>query len=45
MANETGKTIAEGDPEVTEAIDFAGYYASWRRNSTPSTAPRTSRPR
>ena len=28
MANETGKTIAEGDPEVTEAIDFAGYYAS-----------------
>ena len=28
MANETGKTIAEGDPEVTEAIDFANYYAS-----------------
>ena len=28
MANETGKTIAEGDPEVTEAIDFADYYAS-----------------
>ena len=28
MANEAGKTIAEGDPEVTEAIDFANYYAS-----------------
>ncbi|SMQ73932.1 L-proline dehydrogenase [Agreia sp. VKM Ac-1783] len=28
MATETGKTIAEGDPEVSEAIDFANYYAS-----------------
>ncbi|WP_341977083.1 bifunctional proline dehydrogenase/L-glutamate gamma-semialdehyde dehydrogenase [Microbacterium sp. LWO13-1.2] len=27
MANEAGKTIAEGDPEVSEAIDFAHYYA------------------
>ncbi|MCA0216670.1 MAG: bifunctional proline dehydrogenase/L-glutamate gamma-semialdehyde dehydrogenase [Actinobacteria bacterium] len=27
MANETGKTIAEGDVEVSEAIDFAHYYA------------------
>ncbi|QCR20584.1 1-pyrroline-5-carboxylate dehydrogenase [Agrococcus sp. SGAir0287] len=27
MASETGKTIAEGDPEVSEAIDFARYYA------------------
>ena len=27
MANETGKTIAEGDVEVSEAIDFARYYA------------------
>nr|WP_237657266.1 bifunctional proline dehydrogenase/L-glutamate gamma-semialdehyde dehydrogenase [Agreia sp. COWG] len=27
MAAETGKTIAEGDPEVSEAIDFANYYA------------------
>ncbi|CAN5302027.1 bifunctional proline dehydrogenase/L-glutamate gamma-semialdehyde dehydrogenase [soil metagenome] len=26
MASETGKTIAEGDPEVSEAIDFARYY-------------------
>ena len=27
MANETGKTIAEGDVEVSEAVDFAHYYA------------------
>jgi len=27
MASEAGKTIAEGDPEVSEAIDFAHYYA------------------
>ncbi|MEO7122841.1 MAG: bifunctional proline dehydrogenase/L-glutamate gamma-semialdehyde dehydrogenase, partial [Lacisediminihabitans sp.] len=27
MASETGKTIAEGDVEVSEAIDFANYYA------------------
>ena len=27
MASETGKTIAEADPEVSEAIDFAHYYA------------------
>ncbi|MEP6478200.1 MAG: proline dehydrogenase family protein [Rhodoglobus sp.] len=26
MANEAGKTIAEGDVEVSEAIDFARYY-------------------
>jgi RHH-type proline utilization regulon transcriptional repressor/proline dehydrogenase/delta 1-pyrroline-5-carboxylate dehydrogenase len=28
MASETGKTIAEADPEVSEAVDFAHYYAS-----------------
>jgi RHH-type proline utilization regulon transcriptional repressor/proline dehydrogenase/delta 1-pyrroline-5-carboxylate dehydrogenase len=28
MADETGKTLAEGDPEVTEAVDFANYYAA-----------------
>ncbi len=28
MAHEAAKTVAEGDPEVSEAIDFAGYYAS-----------------
>ncbi|WP_256977921.1 bifunctional proline dehydrogenase/L-glutamate gamma-semialdehyde dehydrogenase [Rhodococcus sp. 14-2470-1a] len=27
MAAECGKTLEEGDPEVSEAIDFAGYYA------------------
>jgi RHH-type transcriptional regulator, proline utilization regulon repressor / proline dehydrogenase / delta 1-pyrroline-5-carboxylate dehydrogenase len=27
MAHETGKTIAEGDVEVSEATDFAHYYA------------------
>ncbi len=27
MADETGKTIAEADPEVSEAIDFATYYS------------------
>ena len=27
MATETGKTVAEGDPEVGEAIDFCEYYA------------------
>ena len=27
MAVETGKTIAEGDVEVSEAVDFAHYYA------------------
>ncbi|WP_433585104.1 bifunctional proline dehydrogenase/L-glutamate gamma-semialdehyde dehydrogenase [Microbacterium hydrocarbonoxydans] len=27
MAHEAGKTIAEADPEISEAIDFANYYA------------------
>ncbi len=27
MAAEAGKTIAEADPEVSEAVDFAHYYA------------------
>jgi RHH-type proline utilization regulon transcriptional repressor/proline dehydrogenase/delta 1-pyrroline-5-carboxylate dehydrogenase len=27
MAHDAGKTIGEGDPEVSEAIDFAHYYA------------------
>lgn len=31
MASETGKTIAEADPEVSEAIDFAHYYATRAR--------------
>jgi RHH-type transcriptional regulator, proline utilization regulon repressor / proline dehydrogenase / delta 1-pyrroline-5-carboxylate dehydrogenase len=28
MASETGKTIAEADVEVSEAVDFARYYAA-----------------
>jgi len=28
MASETGKTIAEADVEVSEAVDFAHYYAT-----------------
>lgn len=31
MASETGKTIAEADPEVSEAVDFAHYYAAQAR--------------
>jgi len=27
MGSETGKTLDQGDPEVSEAIDFANYYA------------------
>ncbi|MES2093022.1 MAG: proline dehydrogenase family protein [Actinomycetota bacterium] len=31
MASEAGKTIDQGDPEVSEAIDFAHYYAEQAR--------------
>ena len=31
MASEAGKTIAEGDVEVSEAVDFAHYYAERAR--------------
>lgn len=27
MVHEAGKTVAEADPEVSEAVDFAAYYA------------------
>ena len=27
MAHDAGKTVPEGDPEVSEAVDFARYYA------------------
>ncbi|AIY01810.1 proline dehydrogenase/pyrroline-5-carboxylate dehydrogenase [Arthrobacter sp. PAMC 25486] len=27
MASETGKTLDQGDPEVSEAVDFAHFYA------------------
>ncbi len=31
MAHDAGKTVREGDPEVSEAIDFACYYADRAR--------------
>ncbi|WP_349899025.1 proline dehydrogenase family protein [Parafrigoribacterium soli] len=31
MASETGKTIAEGDVEVSEAVDYANFYAERAR--------------
>jgi RHH-type proline utilization regulon transcriptional repressor/proline dehydrogenase/delta 1-pyrroline-5-carboxylate dehydrogenase len=31
MAAETGKTVEQGDPEVSEAVDFAHYYAEQAR--------------
>ena len=31
MASETGKTLDQGDPEVSEAVDFAHYYAESAR--------------
>jgi len=31
MASETGKTLLEGDVEVSEAVDFAHYYAESAR--------------
>ncbi|TDL06521.1 aldehyde dehydrogenase family protein [Mycolicibacterium obuense] len=32
MAAETGKTLDQGDPEISEAIDFANYYAHLAEN-------------
>ena len=54
MVDEAGKTIAEADPEISEAIDFAAYYAdraeelerrarSRRTGSSSSPRPGTSR--
>lgn len=44
MASETGKTLAQGDAEVSEAIDFALYYAEQaerlERHGELSLAPR-----
>jgi RHH-type transcriptional regulator, proline utilization regulon repressor / proline dehydrogenase / delta 1-pyrroline-5-carboxylate dehydrogenase len=36
MAAEAGKTVAEADPEVSEAIDFARYYADRALELEPS---------
>lgn len=32
MARDAGKTVAEADPEISEAIDFARFYASSAKN-------------
>ena len=39
MAHETGKTVAEGDPEVSEAIDFARWYAGSGTASSTTSRP------
>lgn len=36
MARDAGKTVAEADPEVSEGIDFARYYASRGRDLADS---------
>ena len=45
MASEAGKTIAEGDVEVSEAVDFAHYYAerALELHSIPGAAYRSPR--
>ncbi len=37
MARDAGKTVAEADPEVSEAIDFARFYATSAQNFGNST--------
>lgn len=37
MARDAGKTVAEADPEVAEAIDFARFYATTAQNFGEST--------
>lgn len=37
MSRDAGKTVAEADPEVAEAIDFARFYASTAQNFGEST--------
>ena len=36
MSRDAGKTVSEADPEVSEAIDFARYYASHGVENTDS---------
>ena len=40
MAHEAGKTVGEGDSEVSEAIDFARYYAERIAGPGGARAPR-----
>ncbi|MGA0866415.1 MAG: proline dehydrogenase family protein [Candidatus Nanopelagicaceae bacterium] len=39
MSRDTGKTAAEADPEVSEAIDFARYYAMSGLTATRGSTP------
>ena len=39
MSRDTGKTAAEADPEVSEAIDFARYYAMTAAKLAPGSKP------
>lgn len=39
MAYEAGKTVAEADPEVSEAVDFARYYADRALELTDGRVP------
>ncbi|MBD5786430.1 proline dehydrogenase family protein [Cellulosimicrobium terreum] len=38
MVHEPGKTVAEADPEVSEAVDFAAYYADRADELDPASA-------
>jgi RHH-type proline utilization regulon transcriptional repressor/proline dehydrogenase/delta 1-pyrroline-5-carboxylate dehydrogenase len=39
MAHEAGKTVGEADPEVSEAVDFARYYAERATELADGTDP------
>lgn len=39
MVHEGGKTVAEADPEVSEAVDFARYYADRAADLADGTVP------
>lgn len=39
MVHEGGKTVAEADPEVSEAVDFARYYADRAEDLTDGAVP------
>ena len=39
MSRDTGKTAAEADPEISEAIDFARYYAMSGLTATRGSTP------
>jgi RHH-type proline utilization regulon transcriptional repressor/proline dehydrogenase/delta 1-pyrroline-5-carboxylate dehydrogenase len=39
MARDAGKTLAEADPEITEAVDFARYYATSSLTATKGSTP------